>query len=45
VEQGAVVGEAVDQLMDGAGVLQLCSARSQGCCFELVFRCKEGCCK
>jgi hypothetical protein len=37
VEEGAVAGEALDQLMDGAGILQLCFARSQSCCFELVF--------
>ncbi len=29
-EQGAIVGEAVDELMDGAGILQLRSTRSQG---------------
>jgi hypothetical protein len=45
VEQGAVVSEAVDELVDGAGVLQLRSARSQGCCFELVFRCGDGSCE
>ena len=38
-EECAVAGEAVDQVIDGAGVLQLRFARSQGCCCELVFRC------
>ena len=37
-EQGAVVGEGVDELMDGAGVLQLRFTRLHGCCCELVFR-------
>jgi hypothetical protein len=37
-EQGAVVGEAVDELVNGACVLQLRSTRSQGSCCELVFR-------
>ena len=41
-EQGAVVGEAVDQVVDGAGVLQLRFTRSQGCCGEFVFRCDGG---
>jgi hypothetical protein len=38
VEEGAVTGEALDQLMDGAGILKLSFARSQWCYFELVFR-------
>jgi len=41
-EQSAVVGEAVDKLVDGAGVPQLRFARLQGCCCELVFRWDEG---
>jgi hypothetical protein len=36
-EQGPVEGEAVDELMDGAGVLQLRFARSHGCGWGLVF--------
>jgi hypothetical protein len=36
-KQGAIVGEAVDQAMDGAGVLQLRFPCAQGCCFELAF--------
>ena len=41
-EEGAVAGEAVDQIVDGAGVLQLRFTRSEGCFCELVFRCVEG---
>ena len=41
-EEGAVAGEAVDQVIDGAGVLQLRFTRSEGCFCELVFRCVEG---
>jgi hypothetical protein len=37
-EKRAIVGEAVDQLVDGAGVLQLRFTRSHRCCFGLVFR-------
>ena len=44
-EEGAVAGEAVDELMDGAGVLQLRLTRSQVCCCELVFRWDEGDCE
>jgi hypothetical protein len=44
-EQGAVVGEAVDELVDGAGVLQLRFPRLQGCCCELVFRWDVGDCE
>jgi hypothetical protein len=36
------VGEAVDQLVDGAGVLQLRFTRSHGCCCELAVLCDEG---
>jgi hypothetical protein len=45
VEEGAVGGEALDQLMDGVGVVQLRFTRSQGCCFELAFRWDEGDCE
>jgi hypothetical protein len=38
-EECAVAGEAVDQLMDGAGILQLRFTCPQGCCGEFVFRC------
>jgi hypothetical protein len=34
-EEGAVVAEALDQLMDGVGILQLCSTSAHGVCFEL----------
>ena len=44
-EEGAVAGEAVDQLMDGAGILQLRFTRSQGWCGEFVFRCDGGDCE
>ena len=44
-EEGAVAGEAVDELMDGAGVLQLRFPRSQVCCCELIFRWDEGDCE
>jgi hypothetical protein len=43
-EEGAVGGEAVDQVINGAGVLQLSFTRSHGCCCEFVFRCEEGGC-
>ena len=34
----------VDQVIDGAGVLQLRFTRSQGCCGEFIFRWEErGC--
>ena len=36
-KQGAIVGEAVDQAMDGAGVLQLRFPRSHGGCSEAAF--------
>jgi hypothetical protein len=39
------VGEAVDELVDGADVLQLRFTRSQGCCGELVFRWDGGGCE
>jgi hypothetical protein len=42
-QQGAVVGEAVDQVVYGAGVLQLRFARSHGCCCDLVFRGEGDC--
>jgi hypothetical protein len=42
-KQGAVVGEAMDQVVDGAGVLQLRLARSHGCCGDLVFRGEGDC--
>ena len=45
MEEGAVAGEALDQLVDGDGVLQLCFARSQGACPEVAFRCDEGDCE
>ena len=45
VEEGAVGGEALDQLMDGVGVVQVRFTRSQGCCFDLVFCCDEGDCE
>jgi hypothetical protein len=38
------VGEAVDELVDGAGVLQLRFARLQGCCWGFVCRWDEGGC-
>jgi len=44
-EEGAVAGEAVDQVIDGAGVLQLGFTCSQGCCGEVVFRWEEGGCE
>ena len=44
-EKRAVVGEAVDQLVDGAGILQLRFTGLQGCCGELVFRWNEGDCE
>jgi len=44
-EEGAVAGEAVDELMNGAGVLQLRFPRSQVCCCELIFRWDEGDCE
>jgi len=44
-EEGAVAGEAVDQVIDGAGILQLRFTRSQGCFGELVFRWDEGDCE
>ena len=44
-EEGAVAGEAVDELMDRLGILQLRFTRSQGCCCELVFRWDEGDCE
>jgi hypothetical protein len=44
-EEGAVAGEAVDQVIDGLGILQLRFTRSQGCCCELVFRWDEGDCE
>ena len=44
-EKCAVVGEAVDQLVDGAGILQLRFTGLQGCCGELVFRWNEGDCE
>ena len=44
-EEGAVTGETVNQLMDGAGILQVRFTRSQGCCCELVFRWDEGDCE
>ena len=34
-EEGAVVAEALDQLMDGVGVLQLRFTSAHGVCFEL----------
>ena len=34
-EEGAVVAEALDQLMDGVGVLQLRSTSAHGVCFGL----------
>jgi hypothetical protein len=40
-EKRAVMGEAVDQLVDGAGVLQLRFTRSHGCCCELAVLCDE----
>jgi hypothetical protein len=43
VEEGAVVGAAFDELMDGAGVVQLRFTCPQGCCFEFVFG--EGSCE
>jgi hypothetical protein len=45
VEEGVVVGEAFDQLMDGVSVVQLCFTRAEGCCFEFVFRCDDGDCE
>jgi hypothetical protein len=39
------VGAAVDELVDGADVLQLRFTRPQGCCCELVFRWNEGGCE
>jgi len=44
-EEGAVAGEAVDQLIDGAGILQPRFTGLQGCCGELVFRWDEGDCE
>ena len=44
-EECSVAGEAVDQVIDGAGVLHLCFTRSQGCCGEVVFRWEEGGCE
>ncbi len=44
-EECAVAGEAVDQLIDGGGILQLRLTRSQGCCGEFVFRCGDGGCE
>jgi hypothetical protein len=41
-EESAIAGEAVDQVIDGAGVLQLRFTRSHGCCCELGFRWDEG---
>ena len=37
VQEGVVVGEAVDQLMDGVGIVQHCLTRVQRGCFELAF--------
>ncbi len=42
-KQGAVVSEAVDELVDGAGVLQLRFARSHRDCGDLVFRWEGDC--
>jgi len=42
-KQGAVVSEAVDELVDGAGVLQLRFACSHGGCGDLVFRWEGDC--
>jgi len=43
-EEGAVAGEAFDQVIDGAGVLQLGLTCSQRCCCEVAFGCDEGGC-
>ena len=43
-EQRAIVSEAVNELMDGAGVLQLRLARAQGWGCDLVFCSEEGDC-
>ncbi len=37
VQEGVVVGEAVDQLMDCVRIVQLCFTRVQRGCFELAF--------
>jgi len=44
-KQSAVVGEAVNELVDGAGIVQLRFTRAQGSRFELVFCCNEGNCE
>jgi hypothetical protein len=43
VEEGVVAGEALDQTMDGAGVLQLRSTGEQRGRFEFAFGCDGGC--
>ncbi len=44
-KQGSVVGEAMDQLVDGAGVVNLRYARPHGGCGELVFCVEERVCE
>lgn len=44
MEEGAVEGEAFDELVNGAGVVRLRLTRLQGCRFKVVFRWDEGDC-
>ena len=45
VEEGVVVSEALDELMDSAGVVPLRLPCAQGCCFELALRGDYGDCE